>query len=346
MTVEIFSTDTDSGLISVVQKDDSGKHVLLTQIRVGNAPRGGVKFTRDGHGFVNNTSGNTISELDALSHEEVGRIQVGAGPRGLGIVPGDRYALVSNSGSDTISIVDLHERREVREIPIGRDPRHMGITPDGEVAYVCVWGDGCIAKLDISGLASGDVASVREVGKIVLGADSHPYSLNLDNARKRVYVATTHAPWMAVIDTESDEVIARVDVGYFGGRAIAFTPDQRYALLSLEPESALAVIDLERLEMTRKIAVGPGPRGVAVDPTDNTAYISNFSRTGAIARLRYAPNSLTVVDLSSADLASAEGEFRCEEVLVGYGPCSVVVFQPDGVNRADRQASSQPLSVS
>src|ERR1700712_2773763 len=131
MSIEIFSTDTDDGVISVIGKNGKNDHSLLRKIRVGNAPRGAVKFTARGRGFVSNTSQNTVSELDPVALEEVRRIEVGHGPRGLGIVPGDKYLLVSNSGSDTLSIVDLELNVEVRQIPVGRDPRHMAVTRDG-----------------------------------------------------------------------------------------------------------------------------------------------------------------------------------------------------------------------
>lgn len=128
--VQIFSTDTDDGTISVIGKQGA-EHRLLERIRVGNAPRGAVKFTTSGRGFVSNTSQNTVSEIDPVSLDEERRIEVGHGPRGLGIVPGDTYLLVSNSGSDSLSIVDLDLNVEVRQIQTGRDPRHMAITPDG-----------------------------------------------------------------------------------------------------------------------------------------------------------------------------------------------------------------------
>ena len=137
MAVEIYSTDTDSGQISVIRKEADG-YKLVKEIPVGNAPRGGVKFTKDGRGFVSNTSTNTVSEIDALTHREVARMVVGSGPRGLGIVPGERYLLVSNSGSNTVSIVDLESRAELTQVAVGRDPRHMAIDPSGKSAYICV----------------------------------------------------------------------------------------------------------------------------------------------------------------------------------------------------------------
>ncbi|MGW6523238.1 YncE family protein [Streptomyces sp. NPDC054962] len=151
MAVEIYSTDTDSGQLTVIRKDGHADYRVVKEIPVGNAPRGSVKFTRDGRGFVSNTSANHISEIDALTHREVARITVGFGPRGLGIVPGERYLLASNSGSNTVSVVDLEAREEVCQVAVGRDPRHMAINKEGTIAYISVWGSGYIAKLDRPG---------------------------------------------------------------------------------------------------------------------------------------------------------------------------------------------------
>jgi hypothetical protein len=60
--IEIYSTDTDSGLVSVVGATN-GVHHRIEQVSVGNAPRGAVKFTSDGRGFVCNCGGDTISEM-------------------------------------------------------------------------------------------------------------------------------------------------------------------------------------------------------------------------------------------------------------------------------------------
>ncbi|WP_405970087.1 YncE family protein [Streptomyces sp. NBC_00988] len=345
--VQIFSTDTDDGVVSVVAKTGPGEHRQVKQIRVGNAPRGGVKFTKGGRGFVCNTSQNTLSEIDAVALTEVRRIEVGHGPRGLGILPGDRYVLVSNSGSDSLSIVDLELNVELRQIPLGRDPRHMMISSDGAWAYVCVWGDGYVSKLDVSGLKNGDAAAVHEVAQIPVDREAHPYSLNIDPSGRRVFVANTQATYVTVIDVATNET-HRVDVGYIGGRGVAFSEDGKYAFITVETVARIYVVDVETLEVTRHIPVGPGPRGLVVDHNDFTAYISNFARASVISlpeedkNPAFGPNTLTMVDLKSAPLDRQEGEFEYEEIFVGYGPCSVVMFDLDTIpeeerlNRVDR----------
>lgn len=343
MALEIYSTDTDSGQISVIRKDADG-YKVVKEIPVGNAPRGGVKFTRDGRGFVSNTSTNTVSEIDALTHREVARIVVGSGPRGLGIVPGECYLIVSNSGSNTVSIVDLESREELTQVAVGRDPRHMAIDQAGKFAYVCVWGSGYIAKLDISGLVDGDHTTVREVGRIVIEPNSHPYSLSIDRSGRYALVACNSVGYVPVIDLHTDQIVARVAVRSDGGRAIVFTPDNQYALLTLERESVLAVIRMMDFTVTRYLPLGPGPRGIAIDERDLTVYASVFSRGMCtfVGSPAFEPHTVTVVHLNGVDLSTDTDMPEFEEIPVGFGPCSVVVFDTD---RAGYQPAKIDTSV-
>ncbi|MYT68295.1 MULTISPECIES: beta-propeller fold lactonase family protein [unclassified Streptomyces] len=335
--VQFFSTDTDDGVVSVVSKTGPGEHRRVAQIPVGNAPRGGVKFTRGGRGFVCNTSQNTLSEIDAVSLREVRRIEVGHGPRGMAIVPGERYLLVSNSGSNTVSVVDLELNVEVRQIETGRDPRHMGISADGRLAYVCVWGEGYISKLDISPLIAGAPEQVAEVSQIVVDREAHPYSLAVHPDGRKVFVANTQADYLTVIDVAS-EVCSHVSVGSSGGRAVAFTDDGRFALVTVENLSSIIVVDVNTLQVARTIPVGSGPRGLVVD-SDQTVYVTNFSRANLTmeGHPHFGPNSLTMVDLNSAPLDREEGAFTYEEVVVGYGPCSVTMFDLDTLTPEERE---------
>ncbi|TXS34289.1 YncE family protein [Streptomyces sp. gb1(2016)] len=346
--IQLFSTDTDDGVVSVVAKTGPGEHRTVTQIPVGNAPRGGVKFTKDGRGFVCNTSQNTLSEIDAVTLKEVRRIEVGHGPRGMGIVPGERYLLVSNSGSNSVSVVDLELNVELLQIPTGRDPRHMGITADGQVAYVCVWGEGYVSKLDISALsgAGGNPEQVTELARILVDREAHPYSLAIDPSGRRVFVANTQADYLTVISVETDETV-HIPVGSHGGRAVAFTDDGRFALLTVENTNSIVVVDVESLEVTRSIPVGSGPRGLVVDPADETVYITNFARANMMVagHPNHAPNSLTMVDLKSAPLDRDEGNFEYEEIFVGYGPCSVVLFDLDSLPADERQRRLERADV-
>lgn len=348
MAIEFYSTDTDQGTISVIKKDDHGYEVVK-QIKVGNAPRGSVKFTKAGRGFVSNTSGCTVSELDPFNHREVQRITVGMGPRGIGIVPGDRYMLVSNSGSDTMSLVDLSISQEVLQLPVGRDPRHLGITRDGRWAYVCIWGDSYISKLDLSTLKDNDVAGVKEVSRIELPENSNPYSLNIDPSGSFALIACNAADHVPVIALDSDTVQYKVavdcDDGLCGARAVAFSSDGKFAFVTLERTNAVAVISLETFSVQRYIQAGSAPRGIIQD--NDMIVISNFSRIllgpVTVNSVKLIPHSITFVDLKGIDVGSkaAVPASNYSQARVGNGPCSISMFDPETVLLGNRSSQRE-----
>lgn len=137
-----------------------------------------------------------------------------------------------------------------------------------------------------------------------------------------------------VIDLGTDTVVARVATEIDGCRAVAFTPDNKYALATLERNDSVAVIDLDTYQVTRYIPVGPGPRGIAVHDPDEVLYVSAFSRAGGLVpddRRQFMAHSVTVVDFKGVDLANADDAVRYAELTVGFGPCSVTVFDSEKV---------------
>ncbi len=159
MSKLLFSTDTDSGTITVLDPA-SGNLDTVCKIPVGNGPRGPVKFTSTGRGFVANHAGNTLSEIDAYSLRELTRIKVGNAPIGVAIVPGDRYALTSCSGDNCIAVIDLDSREVIHSLVTGREPRHMDVTPCGKYAYAAVSGGDYISKINIEALSSNDKINI------------------------------------------------------------------------------------------------------------------------------------------------------------------------------------------
>ncbi len=337
MSIRVFSTDTDAGCVSVIEQTPDKKHQLVCQIPVGNAPRGSVRFTTDGRGYVSNCGGNTISEINGVTNREAARITVGIAPRGIGIVPGDTFALVSNSGSDCVSVVDLTARSEIAQIAVGRDPRHMALAPDGRFAYVAVWGSHYVSKIDTSPLLENrrsDIKTdVREVARIPVGKDAHPYSVAIDPAGERAYVANTQAAYISVIDLSTDKVIQQVDVGSKGARAIAIQPDGARAYASVEDTSEVVAFETANGDVVRRFDVGPGPRGIAIDPQSGVLFSSSFSRSKAKTMLSgrlFSPNALTILDLTSMrDIKSDDPQV--DEIRVGTGPCSVSILDLGGI---------------
>jgi DNA-binding beta-propeller fold protein YncE len=320
----LFSTDTDSGTITVLNLS-TGHPEPVARINVGNGPRGAVRFTANGRGFVSNHAGNTISEIDAYSLAEMGRITVGSAPIGIAIVPGDRFALVSNGGDNTISIVDLLENREVHKVSVGREPRHLDVTRDGKFAYAPMSAAHYVSKIDVTALgkAGPAYADVREVCRIFLGEGTFPYSTAISPDGHWVIAANNQKPFVSLIESSTDQVADEIDVGTKGARGVAFSPDSKHAFVSLENTSEVVVVELESRKVIQRLAAANGPRGMYYDADLTTLFVAGFYR-GAGER---AGNAVSILHFSPAmlkNMSSASPELR--DVPVGAGPCSISVY--------------------
>lgn len=326
----LFSTDTDSGAVSVFNLRDHEVEPI-EKIVIGNGPRGAVRFTSDGRGYVANHAGDTISEIDAYSLRETARIKVGVAPIGVAIMPGDAHLIVSNAGDNSVSIVDLNARQELHRVPVGREPRHPDINPKSLFAYVPISGADSVSILDLRPLADGTPEKVREIKRIYIGAGSMPYSAIVSPDGRYVVSANNQLEYVSIIATETNEVVHKVDLGSKGARGTTYSPDSSTAFVTIEDTSEMAVIDLDKGIVVKKLETGPGPRGVVFDPDDWTIYASAFARTTKPVR---SANSVTVIDLGGFRTLRAlqDATPRMRDISVGAGPCSVSIFNLQGTN--------------
>jgi YVTN family beta-propeller protein len=308
-----YVTNTDSDDISVVDLDERRE---ISRLSIGGSPRGSVRFDPEKNfGYVSNCAGNTISVIDLHRNREVAKITVGLAPRGLTLSPDGRHAFVSNSGENTLSVVDLVERRELRKYAMGENPRHMAFLPQTNRLLVTQWGSDTVASFDLA----GGPQAMSSLPSVPVGSGARPYSLTATRDGRTAYVANTQADYLSVVDVATGTERARVEVG-FGGRAAAFSPDERYVFLSLENSNEVVVIDAATNAVVKRVSVGPSPRGIAISLARMELYSSDFTRSGgggAAAR-----NALSVVDVRDPLNATL-----VTHIKVGLGPCSVSVLQ-------------------
>lgn len=331
MSKLLFSTDTDSGTITVL--DPASEMSTICKIPVGNGPRGPVKFTSTGRGFVANHAGNTLSEIDAYSLRELTRIKVGNAPIGVAIVPGDRYALTSCSGDNSIAVIDLDTREVIHNLITGREPRHMDITPCGKYAYAAISGGDYISKINIESLSSNNkkeiANTVREEKRIFLGEGTMPYSFAINSTGNFGLAANNQSDFVSIIDLKKDSVFKEVAVGNKGARGSVFSPDGDKVFVTIEDINEIVAIDVASGNIEKRFPVGPGPRGIILDEQTNTLFSSNFARNKAVSTSAItSPNSLSIVELGSTSVLKALGSAtpNFKEVNVGAGPCSVNIF--------------------
>lgn len=229
------STDTAASTQFIFLYDVSGRNKeapLLTQvIQQTNAhvglvfsPDGGKLYAaggRDDAVYAYARIGGSWSSAGTIGLGHGGKgLGVGVGPNasGLGISTDGRTLVVANNYNDSISVVDTasgavryeHDLRPYFANNEGASGRAGGTFPfavavkgDG-TAYVSSDRDREVVVIDIGSATAG-----RLVKRIKL--DGNALGMTLDAAGSRLYVAQDNADQVAVIDTASNAVVAKID---------------------------------------------------------------------------------------------------------------------------------------
>ena len=163
------------------------------------------------------------------------------------------------------------------------------------------------------------------------------YSLSLDYENSRLYVANTQSNYLTVIDYNENQVINQVDLGSKGGRAIALTPDGRYAFVTIENQSEVVAIDTQTFDIIKRIPTGAGPRGIALDSSSGTLYTADFQRPGGNFALHSElKGGLTRINLTKpiSELRKSQKleldiEITYQDISTGKGCCSVALIDLD-----------------
>jgi YVTN family beta-propeller protein len=182
--------------------------------------------------YVANIGSGSVSVIDLAAGELIAEIATGAGTEGIDLAPSGAELWVSNRAADTLSIVDTRALEVVATVPCPGFPIRVKFTPDG-------------TRVLVSNARSGDLAvfdatTRREIARIPMA--------------------------LAAADDAGERVLGRA----FGDSpvpvGIAVTPDGRHAYVANTYADAIAVVDLDRLAVTRHLAAGREPDGLAYLP--------------------------------------------------------------------------------
>ncbi len=229
------STDTDASTQFIFLYDVSGAHKrspLLTQVLQPTNSHVGLVFSPDGlrlyaaggrddvvRVYEKSGSAWVTAASIALNHAGVG-VGIGVAPNaaGLGLSKDGKTLVVVNNYNDSISVIDtqtgtIRYEHDLRPFFPGNEGHAGGVggtfpfavvVKDNKVAYVTCDRDREVVVIDIGSPTAG-----RLIKRIKL--DGNALGLTLDAAEKRLYVAEDNADQVAVIDTRTNSVIAKID---------------------------------------------------------------------------------------------------------------------------------------
>jgi YVTN family beta-propeller protein len=314
--------------------DVSGSHrgnPLLKQVIQQTNAHVGLVFSPDGKTLYaaggkddavyaySNVGGTwTLAATLALNHGTKGiGVSVAPNAAGLAVSADGKTLVVANNYNDSISVIDtatgtVRYEHDLRPFFTGNEGTNGGVggtfpfgvaIKDNKVAYVSSDRDREVVVVDISSATAGHL-----ITRIKL--DGNALGMTLDASGKRLYVAQDNADQVAVIDTASNSVIAKIDArapqgvidgnGHHDGRvtgaatfSVTLSPDGQTLYAVNSAANSIAVIPLQGDCASYKVA---GLIPTAYEPHDIT-----FSRDG---RTMYIVNGKSVTGPNPGHLSS------------------------------------------
>ena len=219
-------------------------------------------------------------------------------PTGIALSPDGQTIYSANNLGDSLGIVsDIRDTRRISRVGLRREGSKQFVypydvevvaAPDGKgaaKAFVSLWGDGSVAVVDIS---KGNSVSHIPV-------DRHPTAMILNEAASRLFVVNSNADSVSVIDTNTNEVVERIDLKLAesepaGGspEGLTLSDDEKTLYVANSHANAVAVVALgeesgaEGEEEASKLLgfIPAGQYASAVAVAGGRLFIANGKGTG------------------------------------------------------------------
>ncbi|MGB8471156.1 MAG: YncE family protein [Candidatus Sulfotelmatobacter sp.] len=227
------------------------------------------------------------------------------------------FAYVANINSDTVSMIDIPTSLPVAAIPVGSGPWGVAVSPDQTQVYVT---NNHGNNVSVINTASSTVVATIQV-------QSSPFGVAFTPSGTAAYVVNGSSNSVSVIGTGSQTVVATVPVQTSPvGVAMAVTSGGTFAYVTNSASNTVSVIAVGASPtVVKTIAVGTGPRWVAVSPNSSLAYVENAGS-----------NNVSVISVASNTVTAT--------IPVGTSPFGAA-FSPDSSMAYVVNSASNTVSV-
>ena len=205
--------------------------------------------------YVSNEETAEISIVDVPTAKVLRTSKVGGEPEGVTLSPDGRFVYVTSEASAELDILRTGSGELVARIPTGMRPRAVAFNADGSQALVTAELGGIVHVIDTTSRA--DIGQIR-TGKTGV----KPMGVAISPDGTHAYIANGREGSVAVIDIPARRLERRIE--NVGARpwGIAITPDGTKLYVAAMPD--VAVVDIARGVVTKRIAVEKGPWGIAI----------------------------------------------------------------------------------
>ncbi|MBM3906850.1 MAG: hypothetical protein FJ363_02105 [Gemmatimonadetes bacterium] len=249
-------------------------------------------------GYGAQQPGNTLVILDLTSHAVARTLDLGEyrRPHGIAFLPGDSLIAVTVEANQAVLVVH-RERGDVRAIRTGEQTTHqMAVHPDGVLGYTANIRSGTITEVNFSTGAARSLAVAPEVEGIGVTPDGRevwvgsntagtisivdvrswkvtatldqgerPYRVTISPDGKLAAAALTIRSRIRLIDVATRRELALMEAPANAQPVgMTWSADGKRLYVACQGINAIAEFDIATRRLTRTIAVGDGPDGVAV----------------------------------------------------------------------------------
>ena len=188
----------------------------------------------------------------------------------VGVVRNGTRAWTGNIGSNSVTELDLVTGVPVRSIDVPAQPEAINVTPDGREVWV---GSNATGKVSVVDATTGAVTTAAE-------GFGWPYRVLFSPNNTLVLLPDLRNEELRFVERSTRKELHRIAFKDGGPQGIVFTPDGRYALMSLSKKATIAIIDVAKRTVAGYLPAGETPDGVA--------YTTNVARERPSGSVRIA----------------------------------------------------------
>jgi serine/threonine-protein kinase len=259
----------------------SSGYELDATIPVGAGPQR-VTVSPDGsRAYVANLSGRSVTVVDTATNAVAATVATGESttPFEVAVAPDGRRAYVTTAFDVAVLDTAIDTITSVIDFPPGSLTNAIAVTPDGTRAYVGS-NDRTISVVDL--------ATNMITAEIGLGSGSFPEDVDITPDGTRVYVTNSGATSVTVIDVETDNLIANIELGATPHNAVVNAQGTKVYVAQSTPD-AIAVIDVAAGRVTERLEVSAIPKDVALTP-DGVSLAVVYSNNSTVDVLSVSPD--------------------------------------------------------
>ncbi len=247
----------------------------------------------------------------AGSHTKLGDF-----PMNLAMSPDGRHLAVTNNGAgpQSLQIVETAGGKLTQTITLGKAWLGLAFSPDGKRLYVSAGADN---KVLVYSFSEG---KAEPAGEIALGGPADGIfaaGLAVSPDGKKVFVACNLQNKVAIIDAETRQVTARVDVKDHPYTCLA-SRDGKSVFVSNWGSASVSVMDAASSFVLSTIDVGEHPNDLALSPDGNRLFVACANS-----------NRVDVIDLAKGKVVEGVSMSLTPKAPVGSTTNGVAV-SPDG----------------